>query len=105
MVKNLSHCHFYPPRASYKEPTIFTSKVLLWGRSRGIKKIGDMNKSVVRPCGSCSVVMLIVSWCRLMKAFEKSGIYICCVAVTNCLENCLFHVKFRGDDIRDEASY
>jgi len=64
-----------------------------------------MNKSVVRPCGSCSVVMLIVSWCRLMKAFEKSGMDICCVAVTNCLENCLFRVKFGGDDISDEASY
>lgn len=64
-----------------------------------------MNKSAVRPCGSRSVVMLIVSWCRLMKAFKKSGMYICCVAVTNCFENYLFHVKFRGDDISDEASY
>lgn len=64
-----------------------------------------MNKSVVRLCGSCSMVMLIVSWCRLLKAFEKSSVDICCFAVSNCLENCLFHVKFRGDDISVEASY
>jgi len=64
-----------------------------------------MNKSVVGPCGSCSVVMLVVPWCRLMKAFEKSGMYVCCVAITNCLENWLFHVKLRGDEMSDEASY
>lgn len=89
----------------YPKSVIFVSKVLPWRRGKGRKKITDMNKSVVRPCGSCSMVMLIVSWCRLMKAFKKSGMDICCVAVTNCLENCLFHVKFRGNDISDEASY
>lgn len=65
------------------------------GRGRGRNKIAGMNKSVLRHCGSCGIVMLIISWWRLLKAFEKSGMDICCVAVSNCLENCLFHVKFR----------
>lgn len=88
------------PKVSY----IHKQSITL-GRGRGRNKIAGMNKSVVRPCGSCSMVMLIVSWCRLLKAFEKSSVDICCVAVSNYLENCLFHVKFRGDDIRVEASY
>lgn len=72
---------------------------------RGRKKIADVNKSVVKPYGSHSTGMFIVSWCILMKAFEKSGMDICCVAVTNCLENYLSCYVKRGDDISVEASY
>jgi hypothetical protein len=49
------------------------------------------NKSIVRSCDSRSKVILILSLCRLLKVFTKCDMNICCVAVPNCLENCLFH--------------
>jgi hypothetical protein len=79
--------------ASYPNSFTFTcilmSKVLPLGGAGEEEEIADVNKSVVKPYGLHSTVMLIVSWCILMKVFEKSGMDICCVAVTNCLENYL----------------
>jgi hypothetical protein len=72
--------------------TYINEQSVTFGWGRGRKTIADVNKSVVKHYGSHSTVMFIVSWCILMKAFEKSGMISVVLQLLIVLK-IIFHVK------------